>query len=165
MQRITSCTFDSVSLMGEIEAIKFTPDGSGAMMAFPPSGGLPALPPAIGRVVAEIAAIRGQRPLHLMINKLAPGVSVPVHRDFLKATKHQAKYPTVERWHLPVQTGFGVDFWHEGGSIEHFEAGVWVGPIPYWLRHSVRNAGQIERVHIVVDLDSPEPVGKYAEDV
>lgn len=120
---------------------------------------------ALKAVIEEIAFLRGgQRPLNLMINKLAPGVHVPPHRDWLRPTQYQAESPTVERWHLPIQTAPGALFWHEGHKTEYFEPGVWVGPIPYWLMHSVVNDSPIERIHIVVDLDTPVRIGRYAED-
>jgi hypothetical protein len=31
---------------------------------------------------------------------------------------------------------------------------VWVGPIPYYLKHRVGNLGKQLRTHLVVDLDN-----------
>lgn len=170
MKSIGKTVFD-VSLMArEALSLNWTLDGSDAEMAYPPSGGIPRdmyRIPEIHRAVIEIGKIRGQEPLNVMINKLRPLVKVPIHRDWIKPTRYQKLKPTVERWHLPLLTNIGAIFWHERGCLDgyHFPLGEWMGPIPYWLKHCVYNSGTSDRIHLVVDLDTPNPIGQYEEDI
>jgi hypothetical protein len=154
-------------LFEDVQRLAFWIDGSGAEMAVVPNGGLPnevlALP-TVRRAIHEIEAYRALSVLHVMVNKLKPGVTVPVHRDFLLPTRLQPwKRPTLERWHLPVATNGGCFFWDEDNGSKHMPLGFWTGPVPYWLRHSVRNEGFTERVHLVVDLDTHIRVGEYRD--
>ncbi len=144
--------------------LNYIQDGSGAKMAFAPSAGIPELKeyPEITAAVEEIANYRNQKPLHLMINVLMPGVVVPIHRDWLTPTSYQGNNPTVERWHLPVMTNTEAIFWDEEAGARHLVEGVWYGPIKYWIQHQIWNHGTKPRIHIVVDLDTPERQGEYA---
>jgi hypothetical protein len=137
-------------------------DGSGAAMVFGPNRGIPDVHPLINAAVREIAEARGYEPLHLMINELPPGVVVPKHRDWLLPTTTQPSRPCVERWHLPVQTNPDAMFWDEDRGLQHAPLGVWFGPVPYWILHTVWNLGTTPRVHIVVDLDTPS-IGAYRD--
>jgi len=158
------------ALLEEVERLQFQLDGSGAEMAYKASDGIPKNIhdyPNLHKAILEVQKQREQELLNLMINKLKPCVIVPVHRDWIKPTRYQRTKPTVERWHLAIQTNVGCRFWHEGMDKSegmHFALGYWYGPVPYWLQHTVYNSGKTERIHIVVDLDTPEPLGKYAED-
>lgn len=157
------------ALATEIPKLDFHLDGSGAEMAFRPSHGIPVWLsnghfPTIAAAISEIAALRGLPPVNLMVNRLAPGVDVPVHRDWLLPTPMQLHKPTVERWHLPISTNPDAQFWERGVGYTHMPLGVWGGPVRYWNYHSVRNFGTTERVHLVVDLDSPVRMGEYEED-
>jgi hypothetical protein len=150
-------------LLEEVRQLKFHRDGSGAMMAVHPSKGIPDfVGPLVRRAIREVSVLRGYDPLHLMINWLVPGTEVPVHRDWIVPTQAQPHAPTVERWHLPIQTNLDAVFWDEDRGEHHMPLGVWCGPVPYWIRHTVRNHGTTDRIHIVVDLDSP-PVGVYRD--
>lgn len=154
-------------LLHEIQQLEFKLDGSGAEMAFPPSGGIPAKLwnfPTLLAALEEIAVAREQKLLNLMINRLKPGVDVSVHRDWIKPTQYQPVKPTVERWHLAVITNPDAVFWLEKAGDFKIPQGFWYGPIPYWLNHTVYNKGTEDRIHLVVDLDTPTPIGKYAED-
>lgn len=153
------------SLLEALETLFFTLDGSGAEMAFPPNGGLPLWlsdSPPLAKALEEIERITGLSALHVMVNRLKPGVVVPVHRDFLLPTPlQQRNHPTIERWHLPVVTNNECLWWGEDTGTIHFPKGEWMGFLPYWKKHQVWNAGQTERVHLVVDLDTPVHLGEY----
>lgn len=165
MQKIKSGFDYPLALIAEINALPFKMDGSGAEMAFKPSNGIGDLPPILKSLVLEIALFRDQPPLNLMVNKLGPGVRVANHRDWIHPTRHQGKWPTVERWHFPVVTNLEAWFWCEAKGFVHFEAGYWTGPVPYWDLHGVQNFGTTDRIHVVVDLDTPTRVGSYAEEL
>lgn len=153
---------DLAGLAEEVSALSKHLDGSGALMVLDPNKGVPDLGPLISEAVREVAEWRGWPALHLMINELPPGVEVPKHRDWLKPTQTQPIRPCVERWHLPILTNQAASFWDEENGERHAPAGVWFGPVPYWLLHTVWNRGTTARVHLVVDLDSP-PVGAYRD--
>lgn len=156
---------DLISLLKALQQLSFWLDGSGAEMYVAPNGGLPnevVQHAPIRHAIEEIERLRKLTVLHIMINRLKPGVVVPVHRDFLRPTPlQQRNHPTLERWHLPVVTNDGCLWWGEDTGTVHFPKGKWMGFIPYWKNHKVWNAGQTERVHLVVDLDTPEHLGEY----
>lgn len=143
---------------GEVK--EYWRDDSGAHMAVKPCGGIPdwlGTCPTLAAAVREIELLRGQRALHVMVNKLPPGTIVPVHSDTLAPTR-QGERPRVERWHLPLKTNPNCYFWDESDLWMHMALGSWWGPVPYWLPHSVENTGTADRIHLVVDLDTPERV-------
>lgn len=152
----------------EVEMLDFNLDGSGAEMAFPPSSELPPESfmepfPLIYEMVMEIAYHRQLQPIHMMINRLKPGVIVPKHRDWLR---NQPKdIVKIERWHLPVATNGRCWWWDEsmGECRWIMPAGSWHGPVPFWLQHQVGNEGTTDRIHLIVDLQAKEEVGRYAE--
>lgn len=148
----------------EALTLDYIQDGSGAKMAFVPSGGIPELKeyPEIALAVKEISDYREQKPLHLMINILMPSVTVPIHRDWITPTQYQKENPTVERWHLPVMTNTEAIFWDEESGTRHLVEGMWYGPIKYWIQHQIWNHGTKPRIHIVVDLNTSERQGEYA---
>lgn len=154
-------------LLVAVQQLSFWLDGSGAEMAVVPNGGLPnevRSQPALVKALAEISGLTGLEPLHVMVNRLPPGVEVPKHRDFLKPTPLQPrKFPTIERWHLPVVTNNLCFWWDENQGPVRFPVGFWTGPVPYWTNHSVWNKGVVERIHLVVDLDTPEHIGEYRD--
>ncbi len=148
----------------EINRLAFWVDGSGALMSIGQGKGLPpeiAGMPNIKMAIEEISQIRNQRPLNLMINKLPAATGAPKHRDFIPPTTYQGGNPTVERWHLPIVTDDKCFWWDELNGEIFMESKYWWGPVPYWVLHTIYNHGQTERVHLIVDLDSPIPVGKY----
>lgn len=154
---------DLAGLGREIATLPFWIDGSGAEMAVKPGGGIPIDSPLVRAAIQEISAMRGLPALHVMVNKLPPGVVVPVHRDWLPPTRAQPRTPTLERWHLPIQTNDRAFWWDEDRGPLSMETGYWYGPVPYWRKHQVWNLGDEERVHLVVDLDSPVAIGDYRE--
>jgi len=163
MQKIAT-KLDLVAIANEIESIKFWLDGSGAMMSIGQSKGFPPeiiYKTGIKAAVDEIGQFRNQVPLNLMINRLPPKIIVPKHQDFLNPTQYQPVQPTIERWHLPLITNPDSLWWDEVEGEFHMEPGFWWGPTPYWKLHSISNHGTIERIHLIVDLDSPFPLGSY----
>jgi len=127
--------------------IDFWEDGSKAMMCNGQIDGLDKFKPYrhIMSAVNEIALAKSGKPVGLMINKLGPGVTVPVHTDNVPGRP--------KRWHLPLLTN-PFSWWWDASikDREYFELGVWTGPVPYWTKHQVGNDGDTERIHLVVDL-------------
>lgn len=153
---------DLTAVQNELDSLEWKKDGSGAMMANPPGSGNPFKHlPLIGQAVEFIGRERGHDVLHVMVNRLNKNTFVPTHRDWIKSSPKQGRHPCLERWHLPLMTNPDAGFWHEGGTRIFMQVGFWHGPIPYWLPHRVWNAGISVRVHLVVDLDSPERLGSY----
>lgn len=137
--------------LGELEdSIKYLPfweDGSRMLMMNAPCEGIPKhLPSQIHRAILEIQFLTGLTPVHMMINKLPPCITVGVHTDTLTNNEKMS------RWHLPIKTNEQAFFWDEEEGQKHFPLGVWSGPVKYWIPHSVYNLGDEERIHLVVDL-------------
>lgn len=144
-------------LLAAIKTIKWKRDDTGIFMAFNPSAGVDAgllESPAFVAVLKEISTLRGAAVVNIMINKIPPGVSAPVHRDWVKPIKGIVN-PTVERWHLPILTNDKALWWDEklGSEGAIMPVGMWSGPVEYWLHHTVKNLGSTDRIHIVVDLE------------
>lgn len=155
---------DLAVLKEEARNLKYYLDGSGAEMATKPSSGIPDIVkqlPTMLAAIHEIAKKRETPALHVMVNWLKPGIEVPEHRDWILPTKHQTKTPCVERWHLPIITNEDCAFWDEDNGEFYMPEGIWCGFVPYWLKHKVWNRGKTDRLHLVVDLDSPHPLGSY----
>jgi quercetin dioxygenase-like cupin family protein len=55
----------------------------------------------------------------------------------------------VARVHIPIKTSADVDFYLDRERIEMNEGEAWY--LNFNLKHSVRNTGGAERVHLVVD--------------
>ncbi len=158
---------DPDKLLADVEKLSFWLDGSGAEMAVVPNGGLPDEIKSLTyvmRALYEVESYRQLKVIHVMVNKLKPGVNVPVHRDFLLPTPLQPrKWPTIERWHLPVTTNDLCYFWAFGEGDKQLPLRFWTGPVPYWKNHQVVNNGKTERIHLVVDLDTAQHLGEYSE--
>ncbi len=153
-------------LVAATKMLQYFADEGRIDMAVTQSGGLPRdiMDVSVFRhAVEEIAALRGLTPVNIMINKLSPGELVPRHRDWIRPTPMQRHAPRVERWHLAIQTNENCFWWDEDGGRQHMPLGVWVGPVPYWLKHNAINEGDEVRIHILVDLDCPNPVGSYRD--
>ena len=152
---------DTNTLLAEIKQLTFNLDGSGAYMALAQSTKISELEQILYKyksllsAIDEISKIRNQQAYYLTINNLPPNVIVPIHTDTLKPTTHQKYKPRIDRWHLPIATNISCWFWGETECRTHLETGFWHGPIRYWEKHSVGNEGITERIHIVVDLDTP----------
>lgn len=143
---------DLAGLAEEIVALEYWLDGSGAEMSITQSGGIPQfVGPLVRAAILDIVKYRELPPKHIMINKLKPGVEVPVHTDTVAAGNYKTAH--VSRWHLPIVTNEQCYWWDEELAREiHLEYGYWHGPIKHWMKHSVKNLGTTERVHLVVDL-------------
>lgn len=83
----------------------------------------------------------------VMFNRMAPGSRLERHVD---------GPPYRDRYHLPLITS-GSTYWQDytHGMESHIgmRAGVWYGPISYWLPHSVTVSELGERVLLLVDLE------------
>jgi hypothetical protein len=136
---------DLQTLIVEAENLPKTRDDSGALMAVGPCQ-FPQLGPAITEAINEIAEVLKRKPLYVMVNALPPECIVIEHTDTVIGKPL--------RFHLPLVTNNGAFWWDERDGIDHFREGVWVGPIPYYLKHRVGNLGKQPRTHLVVDLDN-----------
>lgn len=105
--------------------------------------------PLVIEAVQEIATLRKQSVLNIMVNKLPAKVYIDPHVDPLPATKHQGALPRLERWHLPIVTDPKCLL-----NGEHLEPGFWHGYVKYWEPHDVQG-GDFDRIHLLVDLDTP----------
>jgi hypothetical protein len=155
-------------LKEEATALTFNLDGSGAEMA----NGVGVIPPWLNssdhlrQAVSEIARLRKLSAIHVMLNRLPPGVVVDRHRDWVPATPLQKDRPTLERWHLPLITNLECWWWDEEENRKlYMQPGVFYGPVPYWKIHQVGNEGTMPRIHLVVDLDCAERIGHYEEEL
>lgn len=154
-----------LALAFEVEQCRddFFRDGSGALMLIRPCHGVPDWLKKkctwLYAAILEIGELRKQAILHAMINKLPPGVMVPRHTDTLAPTS-QGERPRVERWHLPITSNADCLFWDDNFGFTRMQPGSWWGPVPYWREHAVENTGRTERVHLVVDLDTPRRVNE-----
>jgi hypothetical protein len=117
----------------------------------------------IEEAVQEISSLRKLEAVYVMVNTMPPNQEIPWHQDWLEPTPLQPyKGPLIERWHLPIRTNSWV-VWFDRDHPDGFNMpqGYWCGPVPYWNKHKVENLGREERVHLIVDLDCPEPMGIY----
>lgn len=141
-----------------MEAAKGLPtqkDGSGVLMSFPQSGGVPRdfiEKTPLWFAVQEIYNIlnRGtnygkSRVLHVMVNTLPPGCVCPVHTDTVL-------YNPI-RVHLPLVTNPDCFFWDEINHFTIMEAGYWYGPVLYGKNHTIGNFGDTNRIHLIADLE------------
>ena len=76
--------------------------------------------------------------------RLAPGAEILEHRDYKLSFEDG-----VARVHVPVRTTSGVEFLLDGKRVEMGEGEAWY--LNFNLRHSVKNNGDSERVHLVID--------------
>lgn len=96
----------------------------------------PALAAALGRFECELLSAR--------LLRLGPGASIREHRD------HKLGHEDGEvRVHVPVTTGPGVAFLHEGERVDMAPGEAWY--LDLNRPHAVANHGDAERVHLVVD--------------
>lgn len=141
-------------LLNDIKKYQFWEDGSKILMCRSQNTGLlPDLTYQFQLLILEIeynCSLLYKKILkakHMMVNRLPPGISVPIHTDPFPEGK---KYV---RFHLPIQTNPKALFWDMSKGHRHFQLGVWSGPVEHWKDHSVCNLGETERIHIVVDLE------------
>jgi hypothetical protein len=76
--------------------------------------------------------------------RLGPGAVIREHRDYRLSVEDG-----VARVHIPIKTSSDVEFYLDGRRIEMNEGDAWY--LNFNLKHSVRNNGTAERVHLVVD--------------
>ena len=100
--------------------------------------------PCIWQLVKH-QSIRLMQDIHqVMVNELAAGKALEVHRD---------GPPKYDRWHFPIFTNALVEWWDEREGIVHMECGKWYGPVNYCgILHSMHNGGDEPRMHLVVDF-------------
>lgn len=92
----------------------------------------------------EVMAGFGEVLSRSRLMRLAPGAEVSAHVDF------NYHWYTRVRMHVPVITNPAVTF-HCGDARVHMAAGeCWI--FDNWRRHRVVNAGNADRVHLVIDL-------------
>ena len=124
---------------------RWTTDGTQVLMGNGQSGGIPAFWEELCQdAIREIASVTWSQPVHLMVNRLPPGVITPVHIDPV------AQNPPM-RYHLPLVTNNGCFFWDEKRGFLMFGLGYW-HRVDYKIKHAVGNIGEYERVHLIVDL-------------
>jgi hypothetical protein len=76
--------------------------------------------------------------------RLGPGASIREHRD------HKLSFEDgVARVHVPVKTTSEVEFMLDGNRVEMAEGEAWY--LNFNLRHSVKNNGDSDRIHLVID--------------
>ena len=106
--------------------------------------------PEVRELVDQLMSnVHGERLGRVIINRIPAGASIEPHPD----TESHANY--WDRFHIVIETNPFVKFYCEAEWV-HMQAGsVW------WfnnkLIHSVHNAGESDRTHIVVDIRCPSP--------
>lgn len=81
--------------------------------------------------------------------KLSPGSTIKEHEDFTLGVDNGQL-----RFHVPVCTNAGVDFFLDGNQLEMKEGECWY--LDLSRPHSVRNRGTTDRVHLVIDCEVNE---------
>jgi quercetin dioxygenase-like cupin family protein len=96
--------------------------------------------PAVRSVLAQLEC-----PLQTVrLLRLGPGAEIREHRD------HRLGYADGEvRLHLPITSGPDVTFWVDGEVVPLAEGELWY--LDLSRMHRVVNAGDSDRVHLVVD--------------
>lgn len=103
--------------------------------------------PAIASAVGRLMKLRHVSSIYqVMVSQLEPGGTLDKHRDGIEVE------PAPERWHLPIVTNPGVEYWDNLNGMIVMVRGWWWGPVPYYLLHSMVNAGDQPRTHLIVDL-------------
>lgn len=145
MRTIISKTINE-TVIDDVRSLRYTRDASGAEITALQGKGIPRefTTPSIRACIREIEQITGKTAKNIMINRLEPGGCIPKHKD-------DDDYG--ERWHLPIVTNDEASWWDEvSDRLQHMPFGRWTGPVPYRKFHEVRNDGDQERIHLVVDL-------------
>lgn len=96
----------------------------------------PSVNDVLGQFKCETESVRFLR--------LGPGAEILEHRDYKLSFEDG-----VARVHVPVKTTSGVEFLLDGNRVEMAEGEAWY--LNFNLRHSVKNNGSSERVHLVID--------------
>jgi hypothetical protein len=96
----------------------------------------PSVRSILERFVCETESVRFLR--------LGSGAVIREHRDYRLSIEDG-----VARVHIPVKTNPEVDFFLDGQRVEMAEGEAWY--LNFNLKHSVRNNGSNERIHLVID--------------
>lgn len=143
--RTLPCSVDLDALAACVSGLQYTQDSTGIEMSHPQAKGkpgwlgrFPILQDAVADLEAQTRAAKA-----VMVNRLGPGVRVPLHKDAEGG----------ERWHLPIVTNPRAYWWDARDADVHMEAGKWWGPVPWEVNHSVSNLGDTPRIHLIVDLE------------
>jgi len=104
----------------------------------------PVLSDAVNRAVDAIEGHYGGTAVRALLVELAPGQTIPPHRD------HGLLLRDTHRCHLPILTHEGVRFPIDGFD-HHLAAGI-VYEVDNMRRHSVANPGPGRRVHLIVNV-------------
>lgn len=141
-----------MTLLEECLKLTYKRDSTGVLMAegYGQWCDIPEMPPTIKEAVDGIALARRLKPIHVMVNRVEPGIKVPVHVDQVRRVK-DGPFCQLERWHYAVQTNPLAWLEWQGDRI-HLDLNTWGGPYKYWLPHALGNDGTEERIHLVVDL-------------
>lgn len=94
------------------------------------------IPAALDMLKCDLESVRFLR--------LAAGAEIREHRDFKLSVDDG-----VARMHVPIKTNPDVDFMLGGKRVAMLEGEVWY--LNFNLPHSVRNKGNEDRVHLVID--------------
>ena len=157
-------SLDLPKLLNALDDLPYVKEGNYIEMASVQSQRFLGSRPLIRYAIEELESLRKLDCVYIMVNVLPSGAEVPWHQDFLEPTPLQPyKHPLIERWHLPVLTNTATKFETKTFPYddEYMKKGFWWGPVPYWKHHRVVNYGDTRRVHLIVDLDCPEPCGAY----
>lgn len=76
--------------------------------------------------------------------RLGPGAVIRDHRDYKLSLEDG-----LARVHIPIKTSSKVEFYLDGELLDMKEGEAWY--LNFNLYHSVRNNGDEERVHLVID--------------
>lgn len=110
------------------------------------------LPQARPLVSGLMAAVEGERLGRVILNKIVPGGRIFPHRD----TPAHAQY--WDRFHIVLDSSPGNNFTcGEAGEVEQ----VYMAPGEVWWfqnakMHEVINNGNRDRIHMVVDIRTPQ---------
>jgi hypothetical protein len=114
-----------------------------------------ALPSARQFVFALMTQVQGVHLGRVMVTRLAPGVSIPLHSDRIEPA--EAAFPNrippavyYERFHIVLQSEPGVAF-ACGNEV------AWMAPGEAWwfnnqIEHSVMNNSGNDRIHLILDV-------------
>lgn len=107
--------------------------------------------PNVGLAVLRLWDFLGHMEFHLqqlMVNRLGPRSKLNEHRDGLSDAL---------RFHLPVITNDGVEWWDQLDGPQRMRPFVWYGPVHYaGILHKMKNNGNSARYHLVADFLPPE---------
>lgn len=108
---------------------------------------------ALGRCsyLPEVIASLPGRKNRVRLLRLRAGGEIYPHSDPM----HRID-PALVRLHIPVQTNPGVRFHVNGVRLEMAPGETWYVDVRF--RHSVKNAGEADRVHLVLDIIADQSV-------